>query len=365
MRLSYISNPKLNLDEVLQEIMTDSFWDYKLGLKLSSSEIHTATHDMLLDNPDDIADGVTKVEVVLQRRFFDLFKGLEIKHFDNGEVRLNFYAQIKNSKKITLLYQQLCTALGSGMSHPEQFIEFNDVDKLSQLASCKFNDNRKGFLHHWYKGTVGFTLYYKVKPDRQLVFAVSLRQGKIIDNSARIKGTLINISHHKIADVLLQTEITAIPTHEDNRLKFIDYTFELDPPEFNVFEKARIRIFGNDTKDISKDQFHVTYYSRFEIDTNKAITLCDQLVRIYGMDNNGYAEFRPYEIASFEEDSDWTGRDWWINNKHALADNSKSDEVNLYWINFHADPNEDGLALCIVGYNQMLEYHSSHFIEKE
>jgi len=100
----------------------------------------------------------------------------------------------------------------------------------------------------------------------------------------------------------------------------------------------------------------VTYQTEKKVDAVTVIRIVDELVKIYGADDSGYAELRPHEIDIIEQDPYWSGRSWFINKDHGLQDMNDQNQQTLYWVNLALNP-EDGLFLSVLGYDAMREYH--------
>jgi hypothetical protein len=314
---------------------------------------------MIMDNPGDVAIGVNKVEVILNETFFNIFKSLIIKYFDSGEIKLMFNSDVLNPDSVLSFFAQLKSLLGSGTIHDDMFSSFNDKHKVNELAAGRYSEEGDEIIHSWHTAKFGYTLNYKTDPLRQLVFSVSLSPKKVIDHSPRKKGTLLYITRYHIHDIIREEEVSAVPFCENGNIKYIDYTFKLDPPELDIFDLVRIRIFGNDKKITTEGQFHVVYYSKFEIDTANAIVLCDKLVRIYGADSHGDKELQPHEMDLLEAGKFWTGRNWWLNQEHGMTNFTDPNQIVMYWVLFTSSPDEDGLSLHVTGYNEVIKYHKN------
>lgn len=352
-----------NLFNRSQPVTLDSFlnstgsttWDYLAILRLKASQLHQATHEQIMDNPGDVAIGVNRVEVVLGQQFFGLFGSLVIKHLDNGAIYLMFNDDITDSGKIISLFEQLKSHLGGGVHYEPKFASFNNPAKVISLVNGKFDSTADELLHVWLKGRFSFTLNYKIEPFRQLLFKITYNAEKLPDTQIREKGTLLDLLTHDIFEVFNRPEDEATPVLENGLVKFVDYTFHVNPSELGLFELIEIRIFGTEKSMAKVKSLLVTYKTKHKPRSPEVIQLVDRLVKIYGPDGSGYAEMQPHEIDMVDEDPYWTGRSWFINQYHGLQDMNDLGQRTLYWICLALNP-EDGLNLSVLGFDDMIAY---------
>lgn len=347
------------LHTLIQTTENAEHWEYEKALQLRQTYIHEAPYDMIVDNPDDVLNGVNRVQVVLNDRFFDLFNSLLIKHHTDGSIMLVFNDTITDGTKIMQFYDRLVLLLGHGYNDDERNRSFAERDKVMSLSQGIFNDDEDLVGTAWTRPGYGFSLSYRTEPLRQLVFSLTWSPAQLKDVQPRKNGTLINILTHDLNIIIHGQELSALPKYENGQIKFTDYTYHLEPPELKIFDRVRIRIFGQE-KTLTNDQYHVTYYSRFEINTPDAIELCDRLIKIYGTDTHNSKEIEPYEIRMIDERVSWTGRSWWINGAHGIKNFDDSEDAVLYWVNLVQTPDEDGFNLHVTDFNNMMEYHLRH-----
>lgn len=344
------------LQALIQTTQKVEHWHYEKALQLQQTYIHEAPYDMIMDNPDDVLNGVNRVQVVLNHRFFDLFNSLLIKHHTDGSIMLVFNDTVTDGTKILQFYDHLVLLLGQGYNDDELNRSFAERDILMSLSQGIFNDDEDLVGTAWTRPGYGFSLSYRTEPLRQLVFSITWSPVKVIDMHPKKNGTLIDILTHDLNIIIHGQDLLAVPIYENEQMKFSDYTYQLEPAELKVFDRVRIRIFGQE-KTLSNGQYHVTYYSRFEVNTPKAIELCDRLVKIYGADTHNSKEIEPYEVRMINERVGWNGRSWWINNSHGIKNFDDPEEAVLYWVNLVQTPDEDGFSLHITGFNNLMDYH--------
>lgn len=332
-------------------------WDYLSVLRIKPGQLHQATREQIMDNPGDVAIGVNQVEVVIGQFFFGMFRSLVIKHHDDGEVRLMFNGDITDGSKVTELFKTLNNQLKEGFHYEPKFASFHDTIKVKALASGRYDSAADELLHFWPIGRFGFTLNYKIEPLRQLVFIVSRKPENLIDTKRRDKGTLMHLLKHVISEVFLAPETKAEPFIENEELKFIDYSYKVNPPELGLFEWLVVRIFGAEKSMSNVKSLLVTYQTEHQVSLSSIIRLVDEVVKIYGADSSGYEELRPHEVDMIEEDNYWSGRSWFINQHHGLQDMSDSEQHTLYWITLTLDVGE-GLRLSVLGFEEMERYNS-------
>lgn len=349
-----VLNPT-SIDNFINSTVLDG-WNYINALGLDKEKVLTATHDQILDNPNDVVDGVVHVEVVLNTVFFGIFDSLIVKYRDNQSVQLMFYTTIDDAQTVLSFFQQLRTTLGGGILADHKFSSFNESDKVDQLTRGEFEYESDELMHLWHSGDFSFTLNYRIDPLRQFLFIVQYNPRGNTDRLIRTNGTLLNILGHDLTTVLQQEELESEPKLEQDKIKFVDYTFVLSPSELGVFDEIKIRVF-DESREINENiQTHVTYYSKYEVDTSKAIILCDKIIAIYGRDNYGDAELQPHELDMLENSETWTGRTWWLNKAHGLYDLNDPNQNLLYEIRLGSD-DDVGFSLHVLCFDKMLEYH--------
>ncbi|RYZ25239.1 MAG: hypothetical protein EOO10_18810, partial [Chitinophagaceae bacterium] len=90
-------------------------WNYTEALGLSPTSIRQATHDEILSNPGDVADGVVKVEMKFGTLFFGIFDSLIIKYRLDNSVQLMFYTETNQVASVLSFYQALKSNLGGNL----------------------------------------------------------------------------------------------------------------------------------------------------------------------------------------------------------------------------------------------------------
>lgn len=260
---------------------------------------------------------------------------------------------VTDSSYVLGLFKQLVDLLGHGYHDEQRTLSFHDHDKVQALSKGRLNAPDDVIGHAWTHGDFGFSFSYRTKVEGELVFSVTQTPIKSIDLSPRVNGTMIDILRYSIVEIVEMQEISSMPYHENSEIKYVDYTFQLEPPELEIFDRVRVRIF-NSEKRIDSGQFRVTYFSRFEVDTADVISVCDKVLKIYGADSQGSLEILPYEVDMIDATIFWTGRNWWINKAHGLKDFANDADIMSYWLYLILSPDEDGFSLHIVGYDNML-----------
>lgn len=336
-------------------------WHYLNSLKLHSGQVQQVPFDTIIDNnPMDIADGVTRVETKFGMQFFDLFENLVIKHYNDGRIKLMFFTEIKNPNKPLNFYRKLREELGGGWHYESKFSTFEMIDKVSNLAKGKFETTKDEVFHTWHHGNFSFTLTFQIDPLRRLVFSVSCKIKEDIDHSIRTKGTIAYLLKNNVNQVLAGEPIKAKPHLIQGNVKFTDYYYKLNEPEFGIFELVKVKVFSNHRHIGTNTHSVVTYYSKYEVNTDKVLKLVDQLTTIYGTDDYGSNELGLHEVEFLEHSESWTGRSWLINQHHALQNLNNSSENTIYQVRLGLDnigeADDLGLNLSINGFNTLLEY---------
>lgn len=351
----------VTLETFLQKVFHDQKDPYDT-LNLNRGKLERATLEQILDNPGDVADGVNAVEMDFSTTYFNNFRELVIKHQADGIIRWMFYDTIDNATTILNIFAELKTTLGEGFIQDQKFTTFYQVDKVSALSSGRWNNANDEILHLWQKHKVTVLLNYQLQPLRRPLLSFTIHPEKKKSTVIRNKGTLIELMQHDLRLLLIGMELNAITTEERGITKFIDYTYELVPEELNYFNRVDIRLFSL-TKFIAKEiHTNVTYWSTLAFEVQEVILLVYQLCRLYGPDNHGDEEMKPYEIDLVENKEFWTGRSWDFNESHALINYDDKDQRYLYNFRLDYNPDDLGLKISIIGYNKMLQHHLQQFI---
>ena len=347
-------NPTRLEDYIFSTFTED--WHYLSSLRLHSGQVTEVPFEVLMDNPMDVADGVTRVQTKFGTLFFNLFENLVIKHNSDGSVKLMFYTEIKNPNKPLNFFRELTAQLGGGYHYAPKFAKFDMVEKVTALAKGQYDNEHDEVLHFWRHGDFGFTLNFQLNPLWRLLFSVQYHTEKQIYHSVRNKGTLLSLLKFEIDVILAGEPLRADPKTEQGKTKFTDYFFHLTQPEFGIFEQTEIRLFGQNRMIGPDSDYMVTYFSNYEINTDAVIRLVDKLVGIYGADDYGYRELLVHEIELIDNSESWTGRNWLINQHHSLQDLNNNAEYTIYQVTLTLQSDDKGLNLYVVGFNKLIEY---------
>lgn len=348
---------KVTLETFLQKVFHDQKDPYDI-MNLNRGKLQRATLEQILDNPEDVADGVNAVEMDFSTTYFNNFKALVIKHQADGIIRWMFYDTIDNATTILNIFSELKDTLGEGFIQDQKLNTYYQVGKVNALPSDRRHNANDEILQLWQKQKVTILLNYQLQLLRlSFTFHPEKKKSTVIRN----KGTLIKLMQHDLRLLLIGTELNAIITEERGITKFIDYNYELIPVELNYFNRVDIRLFSS-TKFIDKEiHTNVTYWSTLAFEVQEVILLVDKLCRLYGPDNYGDEEMMPYEIDLVENKKYWTGRGWDFNESHALINYDDKDQRYLYSFRLYYNPDDLGLKISIIGYNKMLQHHLKQF----
>nr|WP_121269852.1 hypothetical protein [Pedobacter schmidteae] len=354
--LLYGNGPnKKSLKDFIDRLEKDSR-NYKAALALKPSDIQQASMEEMLENADDLSDGVVRVEKIFGKHFFGLFSSLLVKHRDRGDITLMFYEKLHNPSKILLFFSQLEEILGQGLIEGEHFSSFRERQKVIDLARGIYANDTDELIHLW--NVSGFTslLNYRIQPLGQLLFSVTLKAEQHEDLEKRSNGTLIDHLRNPLYHYDFQQVLKRLPFEENGKIKFIDYDFFLEDPEFGLFDRAKVRLFSTDAEYSMEIQTHVTYHTSTEVSIPLVLDLVDLLTAIYGTDSLGHTKLSPDDIDSIRRGKYWSGKSWYLDTEHmpwVYVENGKS---SLYHIGLRQHPQEQGFELDIIAYNQMEKY---------
>ncbi|TKC07910.1 hypothetical protein FA048_12140 [Pedobacter polaris] len=357
-RLNFFNPKKPNSGELIKfiEELNNDKSNYLNALRLSKGSLREVPFEMLMQNSDDIADGVNKVEVIFERTFFGIFKSLHIKHNDKGETQMMFYEEIENHHMILELFSLLKNTLGGGVLADHKFSSFNDIKKVAELAKGRYKNAGDELLHLWDAGEFMVTLNYKLNPLRQLLLSFRLKKEKILDAVRRENGTLIQLLKHSPRLLDYENPLSEKPTFENEKIKFIDYEFELIESEFEIFNRLAVRLFSDEKEYNTSTHTLLTYYSTNAIDLSNVLILVDELELIYGADSYGQEKLEPHNVDDIRNNEFWSGKTWYMNHQHAPWDLEDEAQKFLYSIILSQDPEDLGLKLEISAYDNMEKY---------
>jgi hypothetical protein len=141
----------------------------------------------------------------------------------------------------------------------------------------------------------------------------------------------------------------------NGKIKFIDYFYNLESPQLGVFDRAAIRIFGEEKYFNISNNTHVTLTSSYEPDIISMIAAIENVIRIYKEDNANLNGLEDYEIDLLEKRDYWPGRVWDFNYKHGLWNLKDPEEDFLYSVTVNYDSLDGGFSLVIFGFNKLVE----------
>ncbi|SOD13860.1 hypothetical protein [Pedobacter xixiisoli] len=348
------------LSQFLQEVFHNQKDPFST-LGINTEKLRKASFEQLLDNPGDIAEGVNKVQMDFSNTYFTYFGDLVIKTYDDGMSRWMFYDNITDANIVIKIFNDIKKELGAGMIHDEKFATFNQLDKIKALSMGKYSSKGDEILHLWQNSKTTVKLNYQLEPLRRLVLSFNFYPEKKKSTTVRNKGTLIGMMKNDLRLLILESEICAIPTEEKGRIKFIDYTYRLQPIELNIFDRVDIRLFSESKFMDEEHHANITYWSTKSVEVEDVILLVDQLARIYGTDNHNDKELKPHEVEMIENGESWTGRTWDFNNNHQLIDYHDDSQNYLYNLRLDFQPEDRGLKVSVIFYHKMLGHHLEHF----
>ena len=324
------------------------------ALGLSQTELNQVSFEQLLENPDDIGDGVIKVETKFDTVFLSAFDTLFIKHHDNGDVRYLFFTTTGNASLIIRISQAIFEKFGGGMYDDSRFAPFTRKDKIIGLAKGKYKNKRDALFHTWTLKNTSISIAYKISPLRQFTLTITQKQPRILDTEVRTKGTIGQVFNLDINSVLIQNEISQTVFIEKGAVKYIDYVFRLEHPELEVFDMLSIRIFSPIRKFDLLVQSHLELTCSNPVRYAKMARIANGLIKLYGRDSLGAEELLPYEVDNLQE-GHWLGRMWYLNKSHAPWSFDREGEAMAYSVTLSYDKKDDGFKLYIMSYNELVK----------
>lgn len=325
------------------------------ALKLDENTFLTVPHKYILDNPSDVAIGVTKVKIKNGLSLFKIFDTTLIKYVDDGEIIYIIYTITTDYKSIEQFAATLFEKLGDGCYDSDKDYTFRDVRRIKDLATNSQEED-KSILNVWLTDKYSVVLQYVTNPRHQLALRITKTVPKQIDRTSR-KGTIHELLQIDLNNILLQEDEISMETSylEDGSINCIDYKYHLKEKVMNAFDTITIRLFSHAKAFTLKTQTHLTFTISKDIPLKTKLQVCESIQKIYGSDWNGYSDLDIEEVDILEKNEYWSGRHWHLNEVHGLYCSGDTTE-NVYWVELTNSTDESGLTLHIGCYNKLLEY---------
>ncbi|MBL7731844.1 MAG: hypothetical protein JNM88_11755 [Chitinophagaceae bacterium] len=313
-----------------------------------------ASFEEIMSNEDDVLAHINRVQVNTNDRFFDLFDVCLVKHNDAGDIEYIFVTTTSDATRIIEMSDVMFEELGIGIYDNYQFSSFREHDKIWSLAKGNYNEPTDAPMHIWSHENISFCLYYRITPLRQFTFSISVKAPEVADTSVRKKGTILDMLRFN-PETLLQDE----PVHQQEEysggtIKFIDYTYALEPKEWGLFNAIELRIFSDKRAFNKFVQTHVTLFTAGPADPDLKIKVVEDLYRIYGIDNGNSGELEFYERRKIEEGTFWIGRTWRFNQAHAPLNLDSKEETMTYEVRVDNMEYTDSFKVHIFSYNELV-----------
>jgi hypothetical protein len=150
-----------------------------------------------------------------------------------------------------------------------------------------------------------------------------------------------------------------VPVHQQEEIsggtvKFIDYTYVLEPKEWGLFNAIDLRIFSDQRVFNKFVQTHVTLYTVGPVDPDLKIKVVEDLYRIYGSDNGNCGELEFYERRKLEEGTFWIGRTWRFNYAHAPLNPDNANEKMTYEVRVDNMEDTESFKVHIFSYHELV-----------
>ena len=324
------------------------------ALGLDENTFFTVPHKYILDNPSDVAIGVTKVKTKNGLSLFNIFDSALIKFVDNGEIIYILYTITTDHKSIETLAATLFEKLGNGCYDSDRDYTLKDVHRIKELATNS-QEQDKSILNVWLTDKYSVVLQYLTNPRHQLALRITKTVPKQIDRTSR-KGTIHGLLQIDINKILLQDEISIETNYlEDGSVNCIDYKYHLKEKVMNAFDTITIRLFSNEKLFTLKTQTHLTFTTSNETSLKTKLQVVESIQKIYGSDWNGYSDLDIGEVDTLEKNEYWSGRSWHLNEIHGLYCPGDT-TAEVYWVELTNSTDQTGLTLHVGCYNKLVEY---------
>lgn len=204
-----------------------------------------ATFEEIMSNEDDVLAHINRVQFNFNERFFDLFDGCLIKHNDAGDIEYIFVTTTRDAVSIIEMSEVMFEELGEGIFDNREFSSFREQDKIRNLAKGSYSDQSDAPMHIWSHENVSFCLYYRIIPLQQFTFSILVKAPEVEDNSVRKKGTILNYLKFDPQALLQEEPVHRQEEYSGGTIRFVDYTYALEPKEWGLFNTIDLRIFSD------------------------------------------------------------------------------------------------------------------------
>ena len=178
---------KKSLTEFLTELKSGNENVLQI-LGLNESSFRTVSYEQLLENPADIAAGVTGVKTKHNTKAFGIFNDILLKEHDNGDLKHIFYTTTRDYDKINDIAETIYSVLGTGYFDAELPSSFKDKKKLVNLTKGISESIDDEIMNLWVIENITVLLQYKSQPMFEFSLFVTKTTEKKIDRTSRISG---------------------------------------------------------------------------------------------------------------------------------------------------------------------------------
>jgi hypothetical protein len=329
-------------------------------LGLSPTDFTLDSFEQLLENAHDVGQGVTSVSRKVDTLFFGLFTQLEVKEHGDGSTRYNFTGLVQNAAAISNLAAMLHRIFGQGIHSPEHLHQpFTRTDTLAVLIGNTWPPMTTMLFETWVSENRGPTLSlrYGAVPRHELLLAVKQRPNLLLDTTVRSRGTVADLLHLRLADLLQQSELRKEVNLKDGQFHSVLYEFALAEPELGIFDRVEVRLFEPERVFTHDTEVNLTLATSRPVPGDKLVRMVEQLIRLYGAEGSGANELAPYEVEDLHGKW-WTGRMWQFTEQHTIWQLESSERM-AYGVNLSMyKPGQP--ELTIHGYNSLLALFTTH-----
>lgn len=335
-----------SLKTLCQSIQYNNVNDYllnNLGLTRDDFEVKKDISKLYDPHGEEI------VGVLESKNFsFEDFDNLIVRKFKNGEREFRFSFKTNKVDEVLSVSRELIHTLGLGI-YDEKLVGFVNEEDVKRLVKGKLKNINTSFTM-WFFDKANFSLSYS-RGENVLLFIIRTKPYKEV-----VKGSLIK---------LLKNDYDPDSSFEANTSKtnigyYVDYDVMLKEKEFDFFDKATIRIFYTDEKEVNGKKVFLKNSKDENLEISKVSDVVSSLASIYGRDSMGMGYLTGDEVNKLEKRSYWLGRSWHLNDQHQELDMDNAVENHFYSIsiNYEEDKEEPdyGLTLDITGYESLLKY---------
>ncbi|MCV6630991.1 MAG: hypothetical protein OIF50_14155 [Flavobacteriaceae bacterium] len=305
----------------------------------------------------DYYDSLDLEEVLYKNdtKFFGIFDYMEIAYGEH-DTEYIFRKRNPDMEELKVFVQEVFDYLGPPRDRSDIFISFIDFDKVfHQLASHPQKDAPQ-IRDFWFLKDGDRTIVLNMSWEEDPVFEMEIPSyGPEVDYSPRTNGTILDVLHFDIPEVLADAE-NLHPYYSEQDDSTVIFGIYLTQRLFGFFNKLDIRQEGEGIDPAMQTSTKVRFFTRREYDISKILEFINMLVKIYGSDDNGKKWGNEEDVDEYNHGFMGAYRTWTLNQHHGLYNSNMPGDEKVYVVSFMAFEPEEEFYLEIDDYQNVFRF---------